>query len=519
MDAWRRTMFWCFVLTSGACLLWYKRVILAIPIAERTVFIGACAAGFLAVALWMDSGRIRVRSSSLLLAGLASAAGLTALAAVPGPVRLVALPAAGCVMGATFFHLQLTGLRALPHNRRATGFASFFMCAGAINTTTDMPAVAALYVHGSAPNLTMAALSLVCAAALVAFTGQVFDTRLVPVSSKSLGNTRQSAVIALLAAAGFVLLYASLSLQETIVYPEAVTRVTSSELIRYIELPLFLAAGLAADRLGRQPVAIAALVGALVGAAALVDPASSTLASAGAFGITCALIAYPVACVALMVDASCYAQRPALLGCLAFAPQVVGNLLAVQFVPATRDLGGTTQFLIAIAILAAFTAAVMVMGELVSKNFTALRSSTLLVDVSDPPTTEPDLTAATDRFGLTRREVEILRLSLEGLTVPRMAAQLFVTETTIKFHITNLLRKTGTTSRAELALELANPAGQRQFTHPASPWTRLRTLRTPGSRTRLAPDRQTTPGDGPGQDRLAPGAHQNAARISTGRRV
>lgn len=50
---------------------------------------------------------------------------------------------------------------------------------------------------------------------------------------------------------------------------------------------------------------------------------------------------------------------------------------------------------------------------------------------------------------LTERELQVWRLASEGKTNAELAAMLFVTERTVKFHISNILRKTGTRSRAE----------------------------------------------------------------------
>jgi len=61
-----------------------------------------------------------------------------------------------------------------------------------------------------------------------------------------------------------------------------------------------------------------------------------------------------------------------------------------------------------------------------------------------------DLDSMTDKYRLTRREREILGLALDGLTVKQMASQLYVTEGTVKFHISNVLKKTGAENRATL---------------------------------------------------------------------
>jgi DNA-binding NarL/FixJ family response regulator len=50
---------------------------------------------------------------------------------------------------------------------------------------------------------------------------------------------------------------------------------------------------------------------------------------------------------------------------------------------------------------------------------------------------------------LTRRETEILRLVSEGHTNEQMAAQLWVTQQTVKFHLSNIYRKLGVTNRTQ----------------------------------------------------------------------
>jgi DNA-binding NarL/FixJ family response regulator len=50
---------------------------------------------------------------------------------------------------------------------------------------------------------------------------------------------------------------------------------------------------------------------------------------------------------------------------------------------------------------------------------------------------------------LTDRELEILRLVSEGLTNSRIARSLWVTEQTVKFHLSNTYRKLGVSNRTE----------------------------------------------------------------------
>jgi DNA-binding CsgD family transcriptional regulator len=61
----------------------------------------------------------------------------------------------------------------------------------------------------------------------------------------------------------------------------------------------------------------------------------------------------------------------------------------------------------------------------------------------------PHPTAPGERHGLTRRELEILRLVSEGHSNAELARQLWVTEQTIKFHLSNIYRKLDVANRTE----------------------------------------------------------------------
>jgi len=82
----------------------------------------------------------------------------------------------------------------------------------------------------------------------------------------------------------------------------------------------------------------------------------------------------------------------------------------------------------------------------------------------DPSIPEPEHDArALDRSGLTLRELEILQLVAKGLSNPAIGRKLWVTEQTVKFHVSNTLRKLSVANRAgavqrayELGL-LSNP--------------------------------------------------------------
>lgn len=67
--------------------------------------------------------------------------------------------------------------------------------------------------------------------------------------------------------------------------------------------------------------------------------------------------------------------------------------------------------------------------------------------------------AALDR--LTRREAEIARLVMDGLTYREIAATLFISEKTVSSHMSNILRKTGAANRVDLARRASTAAGAR----------------------------------------------------------
>ena len=61
----------------------------------------------------------------------------------------------------------------------------------------------------------------------------------------------------------------------------------------------------------------------------------------------------------------------------------------------------------------------------------------------------PAVTSSVAESLLTRRELEILRLTAEGLSNGQMAKSLWVTEQTVKFHLSNIYRKIDARNRTE----------------------------------------------------------------------
>ena len=64
---------------------------------------------------------------------------------------------------------------------------------------------------------------------------------------------------------------------------------------------------------------------------------------------------------------------------------------------------------------------------------------------------KPAATAEAEVLALTEREREVVRLIAEGLTNREIGRAMFVSESTVKFHVRNVMRKLDVHHRAEIA--------------------------------------------------------------------
>lgn len=112
--------------------------------------------------------------------------------------------------------------------------------------------------------------------------------------------------------------------------------------------------------------------------------------------------------------------------------------------------------------------------------------------------------------GLSNREAEVAELVSKGLSNKEVANQLFVTEKTVKFHLTNIYKKMNVKSRAQLIVWCLphlgfveaeiRPENQVQNQQPANAYTGAPAAQPTVATTTLAGGAQTIIPAGRGND-------------------
>lgn len=73
------------------------------------------------------------------------------------------------------------------------------------------------------------------------------------------------------------------------------------------------------------------------------------------------------------------------------------------------------------------------------------------------PSQKERLNTFIQKHQLSSREIEVLNLIIEGASNGEISAKLFISENTVKFHVRNILKKTGCSNRTELLSALNRP--------------------------------------------------------------
>ena len=134
------------------------------------------------------------------------------------------------------------------------------------------------------------------------------------------------------------------------------------------------------------------------------------------------------------------------LSCLREARTRVVNLKAIVL-SARNDEEQITEALDAGA--DAYVVKTAHLDDLASVVRQVFRPSVYLSGPPAPPSADPAEKPDAETGGLTRREKEILRLVAEGHSNAQVGGMLWVTEQTVKFHLSNVYRKLGVANRTE----------------------------------------------------------------------
>ncbi len=82
---------------------------------------------------------------------------------------------------------------------------------------------------------------------------------------------------------------------------------------------------------------------------------------------------------------------------------------------------------------------------------------------------DAELDVLLEKYGLSKRELEVAKLMLEGVANPEISTKLFISENTVKFHVKNILKKTGCSNRTELSVVLSRQKIENNITTPELP--------------------------------------------------
>jgi DNA-binding CsgD family transcriptional regulator len=444
-----------FVYVAGSFLLlnWYKKVALLSPGIDRLIFILALACGVYAAAFL--SGRSKLPPSRQAMYCALSAAVLTPGMLLPGAFRYVFLVASCFFVGAAFILLMSRGLAKLPYHRRGLYLSLTFAVSGFVNTTTDLSELPALNISGVGAKLVFSA----CAAALVALIllcfGKSLDEPVSDTAASGVDKRVSYSGVAALVGLSAVLVYAVFNLYDSTSYPVGIAAAASNQLFRYVEVPVFVFTGWLTDRFGRHVTLFASLFCAVIGVfGALLprDPAISLFVSFGAGGSN---LAFLVVTYVLFADLSRFSKRPVALCGTAFLCIVISELLVLPIAQLTARLSPFAVFLVGLLPCAALIPIFTVLMDKIRAQYADLRQyAALPVRYEESPPERADEPEGFNRFvtrlGFTKREQEVFSLLISGKSSEEIVRNLYIAPGTLRFHVSNLLKKTGSHSRAEL---------------------------------------------------------------------
>ena len=425
-----------YIIISALMLLWYKKIAAPLGQMERLVFVTAISAGILCASVIIDrSEKLRRHMRAVILVSSGVTIGMTALLFCPKPFFYIALCLAGVFIGAAFIVQHTVGMRRFPYEYRCRSFGLSFALAGFINTTTDLAELPFLRVEFPEGGYVMAIIVLLSAAVIFfLFTNQPESD-----SWRAEQVNRSYATIAIMATAVACAAYMVFGFKDSAAYPDTPVLVSPSGFLRYVEVPLFIGIGWLCDKMGRQVILLTSLCTALLGSAGILFysfPVISTVMELCSF---ISIISISTSICVILADLSHYAKYPTLLIGLGFAPIMMGQ--AFSF-PITVLTGSDAMVLFAVAFVPGVLLIPLVMAllERIRMVYSAGILQKRFLATDDAP----------QKYNLSKREAQVYELILESKTAPEMAQLLYLTESTVKQHITNILRKTGMKNRSQL---------------------------------------------------------------------
>ena len=425
-----------YIVISALMLLWYKKVAAPLDQTDRLVFVIMICIGILCSAIIMDkSEKFRRHVQAAILVSCVITIFMTALMFGPEPISSIALCLAGIFIGVAFILQNTIGLRCFPYEYRCRSFGITFALAGFINTTTDLEELPALRVGLPEGGYIMAIIVLALAAFIFVFLAKMQEGD--SWSTKKVNHSYST--VAIMAVVVACVAYVIFGLKDSTAYPDTLNIVSSSGFVRYIEVPLFIVIGWLCDKMGRQVILLFSLCMALLGSAGILFHNVPVISPVFELCSFISIISVSTSICIILADLSHYSKHPTFLIGLGFAPIMIGQALSF---PITVMNSSDTIILFAVA---------FVLGVLLIPLVIALLERIRMVYstgiLQKKPLIEEDIP---QKYGLSKRETQVYELVAEGKTVAEMAQLLYLTESTVKQHITNILRKTGMKNRSQL---------------------------------------------------------------------
>ena len=433
-----------YVAISALMLLWYKKIATPLGQMERLVFVIAISVGILCFSVIMDrSEKFRRHARTAILASCIITIGMTAILFCPKPISYIALCLSGIFIGAAFILQHTIGMRQFPYEYRCRSFGFSFALAGFINTTTDLTELPFLRVGFPEGGYVMAITVLSLAAIIFA----VCTNRKERDSWSAPKINRSYAVVAAMATAVACIAYVVFGFKDSAAYPDALAVVAPSGFLRYIEVPLFIGIGWLCDKMGRQVILLTSLCTALLGSAGILFHSSPVISTVMELCSFISIISISTSICVILADLSHYAKYPTLMIGLGFAPTMMGQALSFQITVLTSS-DAMVLFVVAFVPGVLLIPLVMALLERTRMVYAAGVLQKRFLATDDAP----------QKYNLSKRETQVYELILESKTVPEMAQLLYLTESTVKQHITNILRKTGMKSRSQILVRMGGAA-------------------------------------------------------------